>query len=182
MERRIDQWATDMRKPQRTVDVQPQYTPVSVPHPAGAYAPKMDIFDRPRETLVEIELPGIRRDQITIEAVGNRLVISARPAASLRMDNIPLLSERQRGACERSIVLPPGSDSEGIDASLEEGLLRIIARFDYCIARLISDSKTPRSHSAHAHDSAALAPLFARTNAIIKVARQQSSPKALFLN
>jgi HSP20 family protein len=73
-----------------------------------------------------VDLPGLKPEEITLVVRGGALVVSGEKAAeSEGVQGGYRFSERRFGRFERTFDLPPGADREGIDATFENGVLRI---------------------------------------------------------
>ncbi len=74
--------------------------------------------------VVEVELPGVKRDDINVEVAGRRLTVSGERKERQRT-GILRHSTRTVGRFEHEVVLPGEVDDEGVEAMLEEGVLRV---------------------------------------------------------
>lgn len=90
----------------------------------GSWTPVVDLLETERAFLLYAEVPGVARDDIDLTVEGRRLELSGR-----RRPLDPELAfarlERSYGAFRRAFDLPTAVDSEGIEASLEQGVLRV---------------------------------------------------------
>ena len=93
--------------------------------PHGAWVPVADVFERADAYVVELELPGLDRDDVTVQAHGDELVVRGerRPAGG-RPEAFHRL-ERRHGPFARAFRFPEGIDASGIGAELREGILRL---------------------------------------------------------
>jgi HSP20 family protein len=84
----------------------------------------MDAWREGDEFVVEFDLPGITEDSLDLDVERNVITVRAeRPR--LDPDREMLASERQRGVFSRQLVLGENLDTERIDASYSEGVLRL---------------------------------------------------------
>ena len=95
---------------------------------APGWTPPVDLYETPREFVLTAELPGLRRDQIEIQAEENRVLIrGARSATADR--EIPCEQyhrvERGHGHFSRAFALPEPIDVEAITADLKDGVLTV---------------------------------------------------------
>jgi HSP20 family protein len=94
---------------------------------APAWSPAADVYETEDGYVLEIELPGLTRDEVAIEVQGTQLVvrgerqIAAAPAAAFHR------LERRYGPFARSFRFPDPIDSERVKADLREGILRVEA-------------------------------------------------------
>jgi HSP20 family protein len=99
----------------------------SVPAPLAepsVWIPAVDIEEQDDTYVVEAELPGVDRDDIDIELVGNELTISGEVTEKERTG---ILRKRTRrvGRFEFQVLLPDHVDSEHVDANLKDGVLTV---------------------------------------------------------
>ena len=74
--------------------------------------------------IVEVEVPGAKREDIDVEVAGRRLRVSGERKERERT-GILRRSTRTVGRFEHEVVLPGEVDEEGIEASLDEGVLTV---------------------------------------------------------
>jgi HSP20 family protein len=86
---------------------------------------KIDVQDNEKEYVVEAELPGAGRDDISISLDEGRLSISYKKEENIEeKEKNYIHRERSYSSMSRSVYLTD-SDAEGIKAKLENGLLCI---------------------------------------------------------
>ena len=94
------------------------------PQEGGGWSPFVDIEEADDAYVVEAELPGVKRDDVNIELVGNELTINGEIKERQRKG--PLRRhERRTGRFEYRVRLPDQVDSEKIDAKLDNGVLAV---------------------------------------------------------
>ncbi|MDD2397659.1 MAG: Hsp20/alpha crystallin family protein, partial [Tissierellia bacterium] len=87
---------------------------------------KIDVQENDNEYVVEAELPGVNKDEVNIEMNEGRLSISIQREEIKDEENKNYVhKERRYSSMSRSIYLDEAK-SEGIKASLENGVLNII--------------------------------------------------------
>lgn len=89
--------------------------------------PPLDMRESADELIITVEVPGLKRDDFSIELVGRRLVIRGEKRIS-RERTVPgesYLSECSYGRFERSVQLPYGVADNKIKAELKSGVLTI---------------------------------------------------------
>ena len=92
-------------------------------HPGVMYAPA-NLWEEEGKWCVELELPGVKQENLDITLEKNTLRISAeRPAPE--GDYKYWHQERGYGRIERVFQLPETVDSEGIEAELTDGVLKL---------------------------------------------------------
>jgi HSP20 family protein len=91
---------------------------------AGSYPP-INIFQQKEDFVAVIELPGVDKDDLQIEAKENTVRISGRRIA--RYDDKASVHRRERlfGVFDRTFSLPVQIDPEGIRAEYRDGLLAL---------------------------------------------------------
>jgi HSP20 family protein len=94
--------------------------------PAGPVQPVMDVAEYENESVILAELPGVKKEDITISVENGWLTLRGErkpnPAAEIKR---VLHREIELHAFARTIRLPHVVDVNAISAELENGLLRI---------------------------------------------------------
>jgi len=92
-----------------------------------AWAPALDISERKDAYLVNVELPGLKPEDLDITMEDGLLTIQGeRQFTSESSEQQFHRVERRYGAFRRSITLPAHVMAEGIQASFEGGVLQIL--------------------------------------------------------
>jgi HSP20 family protein len=91
--------------------------------PVG-WIPAVDIEEQEDAYIVEAEVPGVKREDVNIELVGNELMITGELKERERK-GIIRRSTRRVGRFEFRVTLPDQVDPEKIDASLNDGVLTV---------------------------------------------------------
>lgn len=88
------------------------------------WLPAGDVSETDDAYMVEIDLPGVRREDVDIELYGNELVITGELKERARKG---LLRRRTRrvGEFEYRVTLPGDIRVDGIEASLNRGVLTV---------------------------------------------------------
>jgi HSP20 family protein len=96
--------------------------------PAGlaelAWTPPVDIEETDDAYVVEAELPGVKREDVSIELAGNELSITGEIKEKERK-GIVRRRTRRVGRYELRVVLPDNIDGDKVDAKLKDGVLRV---------------------------------------------------------
>jgi HSP20 family protein len=91
---------------------------------AAGWVPAVDVEEQDDAYVVEAEVPGIKREDVNIELVGNELAITGEMKEKERKG---VLRRRTRrvGRFEFRVTLPNQVDPEKIDAKLADGVLTV---------------------------------------------------------
>jgi len=92
----------------------------------GSWVPLADVVETPDAYVVDVELPGLGRDDVVIQAQGDEIVVrgerrldpASRPESFHRL-------ERRYGPFARSFRFSEEVDPDRIAAEFEDGLLRL---------------------------------------------------------
>ncbi len=105
------------------LDRWPDFVPA--PPPAPDALPAADVLESDQAYLVEVELPGVRPDDVRVELGGSRLVVTGRRRA---YDRQGLIRHRSRstGHLRLVVTLPGGLEADGVAARLDDGLLTVL--------------------------------------------------------
>ena len=88
----------------------------------------VDMIQREGKFLVSIELPGVFKEDISLETCGRSLVVKAqyREKRNNRSDDIVYLTERRRENIHRYIYMPISADLDKVEfARYNDGVLHI---------------------------------------------------------
>ncbi|MDD1757324.1 MAG: Hsp20/alpha crystallin family protein [Methanotrichaceae archaeon] len=99
----------------------------SVPHVAGTVKrPSADVKETDEAIVVTMEVPGVSKDNVDVEIIGDELSVSAKRSAEPEAkDETVYRSERNYDTFERVIRLPDDIKSEETKAILCNGVLEI---------------------------------------------------------
>jgi HSP20 family protein len=93
----------------------------------SAWAPALDIAERKDAYLVTVELPGVKLDDLEITLEDGLLTIQGeRHFTDDASDQNFHRVERRYGTFRRSITLPAHVMADEVEASIEDGVLRIL--------------------------------------------------------
>jgi len=89
--------------------------------------PATDIFETDNEFVLELEVPGFERDELSVEIDGQALVVTGRRAEEEQeqVGRERLLHERLEHSFERRFELPRAVDTEHVAASCDKGVLTV---------------------------------------------------------
>lgn len=98
---------------------------------AALWSPAADVFETPEEIILQVELPGVRLEDVRLESLDGKLRVSghrrtdseAEPRHFVRM-------ERIYGSFTREFPVPGSIDPSRVKATLRAGVLRIVASKD----------------------------------------------------
>ncbi|EIT84120.1 Spore coat protein P [Fictibacillus macauensis ZFHKF-1] len=86
--------------------------------------PKVDIHNNNREWIILFDLPGVRKEDVSLLIVSNQLTIRGR-LDSPYQETTPVHKERQTGPFERTIPLPEIIQEARTSARFYNGLLEV---------------------------------------------------------
>ncbi|MEN3008981.1 Hsp20/alpha crystallin family protein [Pseudothermotoga sp.] len=90
------------------------------------FTPDIDVYETDKEIVIEAEVPGMERKDITVKVEGNVLKISGEKKLEReKKDRNYRVYERSYGKFERCLALPDYVDAEKIKAKYEDGVLTI---------------------------------------------------------
>jgi HSP20 family protein len=91
---------------------------------AGGVAP-MDAFRRGSDVWVQLDLPGVKSENLEITVERNVLTVAAERSWQRQEGDQPYFAERYRGNFRRQIQLGDGLDLEHLEADLHDGVLTV---------------------------------------------------------
>lgn len=91
------------------------------------WVPQIDVYTNGDILIVDVDLPGVRREDISVHAASSLLIIdgNVERAGEVRESEF-IVGERKSGRFHRSIPLPIDIVPEEIRSELREGILTII--------------------------------------------------------
>ena len=97
-----------------------------LPSLVSSGGPMIDLEEADNEVIVQAELPGLDKDDFTIEVTGNRLVLRGEKRQETKEQRQGYYyAERSYGAFARAIALPCEVDAGKATATYKNGLLRL---------------------------------------------------------
>jgi HSP20 family protein len=93
---------------------------------SSIWFPALDVEETKDEIIVKAELPGIRKEEISLQVQADTLTLSGvRKSESETKDKTIHLVERSYGKFQRSIALPCKVDATRAKAVYEDGVLTV---------------------------------------------------------
>lgn len=90
------------------------------------WAPQLDVFRRGDELVVRADLPGLGKDDVSVEVEDGVLTLRGERRQESTEDREGYYwSERSYGSFERSVALPEGVDESQAKASFRDGVLEV---------------------------------------------------------
>ncbi len=97
--------------------------------PAGhefEWRPATDIVETDKEFVVKAELPGVKKDEVSVELDGNTLTIKGERKEEKEEKGKKIHRvERFYGSFMRSFTLPENVDAKAISAEMKDGVLHV---------------------------------------------------------
>ncbi|KAG0077911.1 hypothetical protein BGZ93_000454 [Podila epicladia] len=89
-------------------------------------SPAVDVYETDKGWNIHVELPGVKKEDIKIDASDNTVTLSAESKFSqdYSHDNVRC-QERRFGTYSRTIPLPESVDRDKINASFQDGVLNL---------------------------------------------------------
>ena len=90
------------------------------------WAPSVDVYETDRAFMVEVDLPGLKKEDVKITVENNTLTITGERKWKKEVNDENVhRQERFYGKFVRSFILPDNVDRDNISASFEDGVLTI---------------------------------------------------------
>jgi HSP20 family protein len=88
------------------------------------WSPPVDLEETDDAFVVEAELPGVKREDVNVELVGNELTLSGEIREQERTGTLRRKT-RRTGRFDYRLGLPSHVDPEKVEATLSDGILRV---------------------------------------------------------
>jgi HSP20 family protein len=87
---------------------------------------RLDLIDHDKELVVRAELPGVEKEDVSVEISGDRLMIEAERKFEEEVEKEDFYRhELGYGKLMRTVALPDEVDADNVHAELKEGILTI---------------------------------------------------------
>ena len=93
--------------------------------PGPVFTPNVDIFETDKEIVMLADIPGVKTQDLSIDLRDNTLTLSGDVKPLNHPEEEDILIEYQVGSYYRQFTLTGGIDQSKIDASLNDGVLRL---------------------------------------------------------
>ena len=96
------------------------------PAAATAWAPRVDVFERDGRLVTKVDLPGVKKEDVSVEVTDGQLALSGerKHETETTKDNV-YRSEREYGSFYRAVPLPQGVKLEDVKATFADGVLEV---------------------------------------------------------
>jgi HSP20 family protein len=92
----------------------------------NSWTPRANVLESEAAYFVELELPGLSGDDVSVELVDGSLVISGEKSVGSEDEGVQVLrSERRSGSFRRSFKFSTQLNAEKIAANFNHGILRV---------------------------------------------------------
>jgi HSP20 family protein len=93
---------------------------------AITWSPKVDMFEKDNRLVTRVDLPGVKKDDVSVEVTDGHLALSEeRRIETEDKDSDFYRSEREYGSFYRAVPLPEGIKLEDVQASFADGVLEV---------------------------------------------------------
>lgn len=94
---------------------------------SAVWSPRADLMETDTDYRIRLDLPGMNKDQISINLQHNTLTVRGeRKSERTRDDEEFVRVERAFGTFHRTFTLPDAVDAENIEATYDSGVLTIL--------------------------------------------------------
>ena len=92
----------------------------------GMWAPDVDVVQKHDQFTVRVDLPGLKKDEISVEIADGALTLQGERKRDHEEEREGVYRrERSYGAFYRTIALPPGTTTDQVKATFKNGVLEI---------------------------------------------------------
>lgn len=96
------------------------------PHVAPGFVPAVDVVENADAYVLRAELPGVARENISVEVKENQLVLSGKKETVQRAENDGYrYVETRSGSFSRRFELPRNVKADAIEATYRDGVLEL---------------------------------------------------------
>jgi HSP20 family protein len=92
----------------------------------SAWSPKIDVFERDSRLVTRVDLPGMKKEDVSVEVADGYLALSGeRKRETEERKESFYRSEREYGSFYRAVPLPEGVKLEDVKATFADGVLEV---------------------------------------------------------
>jgi HSP20 family protein len=92
----------------------------------ATWAPRVDVFERDNRLVAKVDLPGVKKEDVTVQVTDGHLVLSGeRKQEKEEKKNNVYRTEREYGSFYRAVPLPEGVKLEDVKATFADGVLEV---------------------------------------------------------
>lgn len=93
---------------------------------SNTWTPRIEMFERDDRLVTRVDLPGMKKDDVSVEVTDGRLVLSGERKREIeaKKENV-YRSEREYGHFYRAVPLPDGIKLEDVKAVFSDGVLEV---------------------------------------------------------
>lgn len=104
----------------------------AVTEPSKSFVPAADVLETTQGFELHLAVPGVVKEDVKIDFQDGQLVVSGERKAPAADENAPKFRRLETGfgSFSRSFRLPETVDVTAIDATLTDGILRVVLPFD----------------------------------------------------
>lgn len=92
------------------------------------WAPAIDVSENENEYVIDADIPGVSKDDITLEILDNVVTIKGERKSEKKEEDKKKgyhRVERSYGSFQRSVQIPGGFKSDAVEAKFDNGVLRV---------------------------------------------------------
>lgn len=91
------------------------------------WAPKVDVLEKDNRLITRVDLPGVKKEDVTVEVADGQLTLSGerKHETEYKKDGNVYRSECEYGSFYRTVPLPQGVKPEDVKATFANGVLEV---------------------------------------------------------
>ncbi len=103
----------------------PSFRAFAIPETV-TWSPRIDVFEKDHRLITRVDLPGAKKEDVTVEFTDGRLAISGelKRESEEQKENF-YRREREYGSFNRAVPLPEGVKLEDVKATFADGVLEV---------------------------------------------------------
>ena len=93
---------------------------------SAIWSPKVDVFEKDHRLITRVDLPGVKKEDVTVEVKHGQLTLSGERKSETEEKNKNMYRcEREYGSFHRAVPLPAGVKPEDVSATFVNGVLEV---------------------------------------------------------
>jgi HSP20 family protein len=93
---------------------------------SAIWSPKVDVFEKDNRLITRVDLPGVKKEDVTVEVKNGQLTLSGERKSETDEQNKNMYRcEREYGGFYRAVPLPAGVKPADVKATFANGVLEV---------------------------------------------------------
>lgn len=122
----LEPWARDLERDIKRILEKSFGWKTRFPQVTGKFTPAVDVYEKGNEVIIEAEIPGVEKEELSISISENKVTIKGEVKREKEIkEEDYYLYERSYGRFQRTVELPTEIDADKAKANYKDGILKV---------------------------------------------------------